>query len=384
MRPGLLQLFAISLLIVAPATVDAQQPASRADTEEALRDIKAEIAALQKSLTSDRQAFRQEQEAIRALDLDIQANATQLRELAGRTGAQQAELDALLREREAFLEQLANRHRQLKAQILAAWRMSRESRIKLVLNQDSPARASRLLAYYDFINRAQADKIGELREVLAGLDVLRDSIAEELRKLDAIRQKYEQAKGELQGRRNERLDMLQGLEEEIGGGEARLVELERNRQDLETLLKNLADALADIPADLGQYQHPGHRKGQLPMPIKARVLRAFGQPRGASLAWQGWLLEASAGAEIRAIAYGRVAYADWLRGYGLLIIIDHGEGFMSLYGNNESLLFEVGDWVQPGSVIATVGSNPGQSQGLYFELRNGGKAVDPAVWISRR
>ena len=100
--------------------------------------------------------------------------------------------------------------------------------------------------------------------------------------------------------------------------------------------------------------------------------------------WQGWLIAADPGVEVRAIAHGRVAYADWLRGYGLLMIIDHGDGIMSLYGHNESLLFEVGDWVQPGALISTVGESPGNSQGLYFELRNQGKAVDPATWMSRR
>ena len=102
------------------------------------------------------------------------------------------------------------------------------------------------------------------------------------------------------------------------------------------------------------------------------------------MAWQGWLIGADRGAEVRAVAYGRVAYADWLRGYGLLMIIDHGDGFMSLYGNNESLLFEPGDWVQPGEVIATVGDQPGNEQGLYFELRSSGRAIDPAQWIKRR
>ncbi len=119
------------------------------------------------------------------------------------------------------------------------------------------------------------------------------------------------------------------------------------------------------------------------MPLQGRVLHAFGQARGSGLRWQGWLIEAESGAEVRAIAYGRVAYADWLRGYGLLMIIDHGDGFMSLYGNNESLLFEPGDWVQPGASIGTVGSDPGAGQGLYFELRSDGRALDPAAWVRR-
>jgi septal ring factor EnvC (AmiA/AmiB activator) len=190
--------------------------------------------------------------------------------------------------------------------------------------------------------------------------------------------------GEMQKQRATRQEVLAGLSGRIESDAARLEELTANRADLEALIKRLAEALADIPSDLGSYQHPSTRRGALPMPLQGRVLHSFGQSRTGGLRWQGWLIGAASGAEVNAIAYGRVAYADWLRGYGLLMIIDHGDGFMSLYGNNESLLYEVGDWVQPGTVISTVGENPGAGQGLYFELRDSGKAIDPATWISRR
>ena len=117
--------------------------------------------------------------------------------------------------------------------------------------------------------------------------------------------------------------------------------------------------------------------------VSGRVLAAYGQPRTADLVWQGWLIAASPGDAVRSIAHGRVAYADWLRGYGLLLIVDHGEGFMSLYGQNESLSVEVGDWVEAGDAISTVGQGAEGRTGLYFELRRGGKAVDPAGWIRR-
>ena len=119
------------------------------------------------------------------------------------------------------------------------------------------------------------------------------------------------------------------------------------------------------------------------MPVNGPVRHAFGQTRKGGLHWQGWLIGVEAGTEINAVAYGRVAFADWLRGYGLLIIIDHGEGFMSLYGHNESLLYEAGDWVEPEQVISVVGVAAGSNQGLYFELRKNGKAIDPAVWLAR-
>jgi septal ring factor EnvC (AmiA/AmiB activator) len=101
------------------------------------------------------------------------------------------------------------------------------------------------------------------------------------------------------------------------------------------------------------------------------------------LKWQGWLIGAGTGTDVGAVAYGRVAFADWLRGYGLLMIIDHGQGYLSLYGHNESLFREAGAWVEPGEVISVVGGNPGSGQGLYFELRKDGKALDPASWLAR-
>ena len=119
------------------------------------------------------------------------------------------------------------------------------------------------------------------------------------------------------------------------------------------------------------------------MPVKARVKHAFGQDRTAGLSWQGWLIDAEIGKEVKTIAHGRVAYSDWLRGYGLLMIIDHGDGFMSLYANNESLLREVGEWVEAGSDISTVGTSALNGNGLYFEIRKNGKAMDPAVWLKR-
>lgn len=384
MPASLLKRVGIALLIAAPGGLLAQADGDREQTEARLLEVKEQISRLQESLENDREAFSREQQSLKELDLEIQDNTRHLRELQAGTTEQQAALQDLLTERDAHLRQLESRHAQLEAQILAAWQMGRESRLKLVLNQDSPAQSARLLGYYEYLSRAQAGQIMELKEVLAGLDLIRAGIDRELAKLAEITRRFETVEGRLQEQRGDRLKLLQGLESSIGGDEQALVELERDREDLETLLRNLSDALADIPADLGEYGHPGSQKGQLPMPIKGRVLQAFGQPRGAGLHWEGWLLEAEVGAEIRAIAYGRVAYADWLRGYGLMIIIDHGEGFMSLYGNNESLLFSVGDWVQPGAVIATVGRNPGARQGLYFELRNDGRAIDPAIWVSRR
>lgn len=374
-------LLAVLLLTTGLATTALAQ--DRDETEGRLAEVKREIDALQTTLERERGALGREREALKELDLALQANARDLAGTQQAVATQQQEVERLEGERDAYLDQLSQRQDDLGEQVRAAWKLSRESRLKLILNQDDPARLGRILVYYDLLGEAQADRISELRTVLAELDRMQAGIDRELADLDILEAQQEGQRAVLQGQREERVALLAVIEQSLSDGEARLEELRRNRRDLETLLERLGDALADIPADLGKGQHPSERRGALPMPVTGRVLAAYGQPRTADLVWQGWLISASPGDAVRAIAKGRVAYADWLRGYGLLLILDHGDGFMSLYGQNESLRVEVGDWVEAEEVISTVGQGAEGRTGLYFELRRAGKAVDPAGWIRR-
>ena len=292
-------------------------------------------------------------------------------------------LQQLELEREQQLAQLEINQGQLAEQVSDTYRLSRQSRLKLVFNQDNPAELSRMLAYYEHINRAQGQKILALREALASLEAIYQRIELQLQEIATAQELQQQELQLKQQQRESRQQLLAELQKQIGSNEAQLREFEQNRKDLEALLEKLTDVLADIPSDLGQHVSVSTQKRQLPLPVDAKVRKAFGQERGGGMYWQGWVFDAPPGSEVTSIAYGRVAFADWLRGYGLMIIIDHGEGFMSLYGYNESLLWEVGDWVEPGNVIATVGSNSAGEQGLYFELRKDGKALDPAGWLKR-
>jgi len=240
-----------------------------------------------------------------------------------------------------------------------------------------------MLAYYDHINRAQVTIIRSLRAILLELEQTHQLIEAELQRIQTVQTEQHAVQERQQAQRKEREELVTALATQIDNAEAQLRNLERDRKDLEELLQRLSDVLADIPADLGQHLSITEQRGKLSPPVEGRVLHSFGQRRAAGMNWQGWLMEAPNGTEVTSIAYGRVAFADWLRGYGLLMIIDHGQGFMSLYGYNESLLWDVGDWVEPGDVIATVGGSQGGDQGLYFEMRKDGKAVDPAVWLKR-
>ncbi len=353
------------------------------EVEQQLQQLQKEIQLLQHNLTAARSDHQAEQEQLKKLDLSIQQSSQAIRALENQLLEQTTELVRLEDERQQQLQQLHLDQQQLAEQVSDTYRLTRQSRLKLVFNQDNAAVLGRMLAYYEHINRAQSGRIEQLRLTLAGLEAIYQRIELQRQAIDSARQNQQQ---ELQLKEQQRVlrhTVQAGLLEQIGSGEAQLREFEQNRQDLEKLLEKLSDVLADIPSNLGQQVSVGAQKGRLAMPVKARVRKAFGQQRSGGMYWQGWVFDAQPGSEVAAIAYGRVAFADWLRGYGLMIIIDHGEGFMSLYGYNESLLWEVGDWVEPGSVIATVGSNSAGEQGLYFELRKDGKALDPAAWLKR-
>jgi septal ring factor EnvC (AmiA/AmiB activator) len=387
-RPGWWQLTMLALLLAAATTAaDAQQqPSSRMDQNEVakrLSVLKTEIEQLQNSLQQSRAEHQAEQAQLQNLDLAMQDTARQLRDLEKQRASHLDELQNLEIQRDEHLENLHLHQEQLGRQIDATYRLANQSRVKLVLNQDSPAQISRMLAYYDHINRAQVGKINALKTMLTELEQIYSSIDKELARLQAVTEEQTLIQEQQRRQRAEREHVLAVLAAKIDDEKSRLVELERNRQDLEKLLEKLTDVLADIPSDLGQHVGLTAQKGRLPRPVAGRVLHGFGQRRAAGVNWQGWLIGAAVGAEVSNIAYGRVAFADWLRGYGLMMIIDHGQGFMSLYGYNESLLWDVGDWVEPGAIIATVGGSQAGEQGLYFELRKDGKAVDPAAWLKR-
>ena len=376
--------FAITAwLVLGWMVCQAENSLTKGEAESRLKTLKAEISSVQKELERTRSTLSDEQKALKAADLDIQKSSLELRALESTRQVHVRELSVLHTERQNYLDSLEKRREVLATQIMAAYRLGRESRLKLVLNQDSPALLSRTLAYYNYFSRSQAAQINELRQVLKTLDEMQAKINVELSVLDEVQKSQQTVLNEMTDQRNQRQTVIDTLSGRIDSEETRLTELQRNQQDLEALLEKLSDALADIPADLGQQHGLIDLKGKMPIPVKGRVKKAYGQPRTAGLHWQGWLINADVGSEVKPIAYGRVAYSDWLRGYGLLMIIDHGDGFLSLYANNESLLREVGDWVEPGSNISTVGSSLLNGDGLYFEIRKNGKAMDPAVWLKR-
>lgn len=383
--PGLLKPVLLILLLAPalPGAAQDQDDPEREQAEQRLAHVLGEIGLLKSQLESSRGDLQAEQARLRQLDLALQRVSLAYRSLQQTQQQHGAELAALEQQKAQYIDSLDDRTARLAEQVRSAYRSGNRSKTQLILNQDDPDRISRMLAYYDYIQRAHSEKIAGLRDAVATLDEMQQAIDSEMQRIADLQREQQARLDELEQQRLQRRQLLSDLSGRIADNQSQLAELEKDRRDLETLIERLADILADIPDDLGNRTGVAAQKGQLKMPVQGPVQHAFGQRRGAGLNWQGWLIGAAPGEEVSAIAYGRVAFADWLRGYGLLLIIDHGQGYMSLYGHNESLLQDAGAWVEPGEAISVVGSNPGSGQGLYFELRRNGKAIDPAAWMAR-
>ena len=273
-------------------------------------------------------------------------------------------------------------------QLRAAYVMGRQQKIKLLLNQQEPSSIGRTLMYFDYLNKNRSAQISEIQLTLAELLRTEHEISENRLELTRLHDELQVSRRKLESSRNQRKKTLHALHNELRKQDQTLKNLLVDERELQRVIKEIQLALADIP----QMRHGNAAfealKGKLSWPtsnpIEHHPTTRHKTARG-QLKWQGVLIDAKTNQSVHAISHGRVAFADWMRGYGLLIIIDHGQGYMSLYGHNQSLYREVGDWVESGDMISTVGDSGGQSTpGLYFEIRHKGKPVDPVAWFASK
>ena len=285
-------------------------------------------------------------------------------------------------EAEAELQRaaLASEQSGLARQLRAAHRSGRQERLRLLLSRQAPEALGRRLVHYRYLNDARVANLDALSAGLARLAALSDQIVAERTRLDALAASNAALIEDLRAGQAERQRLVSALDAKLAEERDLLVALERQESDLSELLAELAEILADYPIDAESPM--GELRGQLTWPVAGELAMQFGERRGRGLRSKGVVIATSAGSDVRAVYHGRVAYADWLPGMGMLLIVDHGDDLMSLYGYNETLLRDVGDWVSPGEVIATVGNSGGQaSPGLYFELRRGSEPLNPQPWF---
>lgn len=295
------------------------------------------------------------------------------------------EIRSLQKQQETQQQQLESQKSILGQQIRAAYISGRSDYLKLLLNQEDPQRIGRVLAYYDYHNRQRLTGIRDTTDRILAITSLEKSIRNENATLIALKDQQEQQLAGLQHSREMRQSIIDNLDQFISEQGLELQRLQTQEQELQKLLSNIGDTgtgSIEFFEDIAPFSS---LRGALEWPIKGSIVHHFGSPKkGGNLNWQGIMIEAPGGTEVKAISTGKVVFADWFKNLGLLIIIEHGDGYMSLYGHNQSLNKKQGDWVLPGEPIALTGDSGGQTRtGLYFEIRHRGKPLDPVRWCRK-
>ncbi|HEX4854779.1 murein hydrolase activator EnvC family protein [Arenimonas sp.] len=378
-------LLAAALLSAAPAAFGqgaperARQEAEAQQRLETLRKQIRQITTEQREVDAERGEATRE---LRAADATVSEAVRALRRTEAGIATQELELQQL-EARQAELEVgLADQREALAALVRSAYALGRHEQLKLLLAQDRMSDLARVLAYHRYFQADRQQRITGLMAELRELAAVAQQITDQRQILEAARAQQQTELAALEAQRGERAGVLAALEARFKDRAARLATLGRDEKSVLRLLEQLQDAVADIPRQVDDNRPFATRRGQLGRPLAGSVLAAFGGRLPDGRPSDGLLIAGTAGAEVRAAAPGRVAYSDWLKGYGLLVILDHGDGWMSLYAFNDALLKDVGDWVRGGEPLATVGSSGGQGRpGLYFELRRNGQPQDPKPWL---
>lgn len=366
----------VALGLVVPALADDRDAqrleAVRQRIEHLTRELQSHISrrdALQAQLRQTDREIGELLFGLRKLDRTLKQEAGTLRRLETENSTRRKDLER----NKAALAKTAR----------ATFLLGRQEYARLVLAQDDPARMGRMLTYYRYLNRARLQHMQQVRQDIEAVESLEQRTRAKLDHVRELRSEESRRKAALERARTERSLLLAKAQQTVRSQAQQIAHLRQDEQELLRLLNGLNQALQEAPTNLtGRFSD---YRGKLPMPVMAKLAASFGSPQKAgNLKWKGVLLAAPPGRDVRAVFGGRVAFADWLPGYGLLLIVEHGEGYMTLYGHNQSLYKRTGEPVEAGEVIAATGDTGRFSTpGLYFEIRHNGEPHDPLRWCRR-
>lgn len=395
--------------LIAPAIAD-----QRADTQRQLEAARQDVAELKKLLEKLQQEKSGVQQQLKKTETEMGELESQVKDLQHELKDSEQEIQRLDQEKKKLQSARTEQQRLIAIQARAAYQSGRQEYVKLLLNQQNPEKFSRTLTYYDYLSQARLEQLSAFNETLRQLANVEQEITSHQAQLQAQKAGLDERHAKLAEARKERQQALAKLNRDFASRDQRLKARQQEQAELGRVLKTIEETLARqareaeearkraLAAQKAEQARPGSQpsgplvtsgavyggpfasaRGKLPWPVDGRLVARYGTPRGgdARTKWDGVLIGAPAGSQVRAVHGGRVVFADWLRGAGLLVILDHGNGYLSLYGHNQSLLKSAGDVVKAGDPIATVGSSGGQeTSALYFAIRQNGRPSDPAQW----
>jgi murein hydrolase activator len=407
------------------------QPASpqrRRELQGEQQELKQQLGRLKRQLMATEASRTEAADALAASEAAISRTNRRLRELADERAQVERQIEALQQRSRAVTASQSRQQVQLAETLRQHYRLTLRDPLQAFLAGENPADLARDTEYYGYLSRAASERIGELQQRRTELDELQSESRQKSDELAKITDDETENKAALVAEQARRKQAMDRLSKQIAAQRQSIDKLERDEKRLAALIDRLSTVLAeqarrdaereaarkardsaprrsDAPrpaptpppaktppaiAEPPAGSQFAQLRGRLPMPVAGEVTGRFGAPRkvegaGTAPTWKGIFIRAAAGAGVRAVAAGQVVFADWLRGFGNLMVIDHGDGFLSVYGNNESLLRNVGDRVAVGDVVAAVGNTGGSEQtGLYFELRFQGRPFDPLQWVAAR
>lgn len=399
-----------ALFIGQPVSADTKTDKSKAE----LNALHKKIEALNKELNTSREAHRDAADELKDSEKAISEANRKLHELNLQQKKNKETLQALEKQQAALVQTLGTQQQLLGEQLYQQYLHGQQNHLQIILQQQDPNEIARQLHYFSHVSKARAELINDMQGNLAQVAVINEKTTQALEEIGNLKIAQEEERKSLQAQKIERSKVLKKLSSQIAAQRNEIDKLKRDEKRLSNLVERLAkiareqaaakrkqaqktpqkstDSKTTEPKTIARNQalpssqYDGSNfaalKGKLNLPVRGDVSNRFGAAReDTGVSWKGLFIRAPEGTEVKSVAKGSVVFADWLRGFGNLIIIDHGDGYMSLYGNNQSLLKKLGDDVKGGDTIAAVGNTGGnESAGLYFELRRQSKPFDPLGW----
>jgi len=355
-----------------------------AQQEDNLKILKQKIALLQSHLNQDQMEKNGLIHLLRESEIEISQVSQKIYQLNIQITQKKQQLIPLKQQQQRQQQEINKQQTLLAKQVKAHYIMGQKAQIKMMLNQQQAEPMARMMAYYRYLNHARIQQLTQLQRKIFDLMQFEQQLFEQTHFLENLKFEFEQKKVIQQQAMHKRQQVLSQLENEINEKYQKLDQLHNNEKDLLKLLTTIRQSLIELPNNQILKQKFSQQKGKIRWPLTGLITQNYGSRRADNLRWDGILIKTTEGQDIHAIYHGRIAYADWLRGFGLLIIMDHGDGYMSLYGHNQSIFKEIGEWVNTGDVIGLAGKSGGRTEaGIYFGIRLDGKAINPKKWCKR-
>ena len=367
------------LAVVTPALAEQQV------TPGQIEDLKEEIADIDEWLADAEEDRSSLEQQLSGLEQEIGRLTRERRELRQQAREQQLRLTELGKEETELTRVLESQRDSLKKQIRAAWMEGDAPAVKVLLNEIDPDKIARTMTYYEYLSRDTIDRLEAFAANLRQLKETQKQVKAGRMRLAELEENVADRQQKLSSSKKEREQTLAALKTDISNRLSEREELEEDRKRLEKLLREVEEAIANIPTP-NESDPFGSLKNKLPWPAEGKIVRNFGDSYASGkLKHNGLLINTAEEGDVKAVHYGRVVFANWLRGFGLITILDHGDGYMTLYGHSSSLFTSPGDWVEAGEAIAQAGRTGGtNAPAVYFEVRHNGKPDNPRRWLGNR